>query len=43
MAKMEDVWHTPLSEARTKLGVRGAVDLDTQKEGDFWGGLRSSL
>jgi ubiquinone biosynthesis protein COQ4 len=39
MAKMEDVWHTPLAEARVKLGVRGAVDLDTQAEGDIWGGL----
>lgn len=38
MAKMEDVWHTPLTEARAKLGVRGAVDLDTQAEGDIWGG-----
>ena len=43
MAKMEDVWHVPLEEARQKLGVRGAVDLDTQKEGDFWGGQRTSL
>lgn len=43
MAKFEDVWHLPLEEAREKLGVRGAVDLDTQKEGDFWGGLRTTL
>ncbi|MFM8498590.1 MAG: Coq4 family protein [Chakrabartia sp.] len=43
MAKMEDVWHVPLEEARAKLGVRGAVDLDTQKEGEFWGGQRTSL
>lgn len=43
MAKMEDVWHLPLEEARKKLGVRGAVDLETQKEGDFWGGQRTSL
>jgi ubiquinone biosynthesis protein Coq4 len=38
MAKMEDVWHTPLEQARVQLGVRGAVDLDTQAEGDIWGG-----
>jgi ubiquinone biosynthesis protein Coq4 len=43
MAKMEDVWHTPLDEARAKLGIRGAVDLETQKEGDFWMGLRKTL
>jgi ubiquinone biosynthesis protein Coq4 len=43
MAKMEDVWHTPLEEARAKLGIRGAVDLETQKEGDFWMGLRKTL
>lgn len=40
MAKMEDVWHTPLEEARAKLGVCGAVDLDTQAEGDIWGEVR---
>ena len=43
MAKMEDVWNVPLEEARAQLGVRGAKDLDTQKEGDFWGGLRTTL
>ncbi len=43
MAKMEDVWHVPLEEARAQLGVRGAVALDTQKEGDFWGGQRATL
>ena len=43
MAKMEDVWHVPLEEARGKLGVRGARDLDTQKEGDFWIGTRKTL
>ena len=36
LAKMEDVWHLPLEEARARLGVRGAVDLETQAEGDFW-------
>ena len=43
MAKMEDVWNVPLAEARDQLGVRGAVDLDTQKEGDFWGGKADAL
>lgn len=43
MSKMEDVWHTPLDEARAKLGIRGAVNLETQKEGDFWMGLRTTL
>jgi ubiquinone biosynthesis protein COQ4 len=43
MAKMEDVWNLPLAVAREKLGVRGAVDLDTQKEGDFWGGITAAL
>jgi len=38
MAKMEDVWHTPLEEARKQLGIRGAVDLDTEAEGAIWGG-----
>jgi hypothetical protein len=37
MARMEDVWHLPLEEARRTLGIRGAVDLDTQREGDIWG------
>jgi ubiquinone biosynthesis protein Coq4 len=39
MARMEDVWHVPLEAAREQLGVRGAIDLDTQKEGDVWSGL----
>lgn len=43
MAKMEDAWHLPLAAARAKLGVRGAVDLDTRKEGDFWGGKADAL
>lgn len=38
LAKMEDVWHLPLEEARRTLGVRGAVDLDTQSEGEIWSG-----
>ena len=40
---MEDVWHLPLEEARARLGVRGAIDLDTQKEGDVWGGVTPAL
>jgi ubiquinone biosynthesis protein Coq4 len=40
MARMEDVWNVPLAEARERLGIRGAVDLDTQTEGDFWGEVR---
>lgn len=43
MAKMEDVWHLPLEKARAHLGVRGAIDLDTQKEGDVWGGVPTAL
>ncbi|MEY3906634.1 MAG: hypothetical protein RIR59_1457 [Pseudomonadota bacterium] len=43
MAKMEDVWHLPLEEARARLGVRGAIDLDTRKEGDVWGGVPTAL
>lgn len=42
LAKMEDVWYLPLEEARAKLGVRGAVDLDTQAEGDVWLEKRSA-
>ena len=41
MAKMEDYWHTPLDEARRILGVRGAVDLDTEAEGKIWSGLEA--
>jgi hypothetical protein len=33
---MEDVWHLPLAEARAKLGVRGAEDVDTEAEGAIW-------
>ena len=40
MAKMEDVWNVPLEQARERLGIRGAVDLETQAEGDFWGEVR---
>lgn len=38
LAKIEDVWHLPLEEARKVLGVRGAVDIDTSREGDIWMG-----
>ncbi len=40
MAKIEDVWNVPLKEAREQLGVRGAIDLDTQADGDIWSGLQ---
>lgn len=43
MAKMEEVWNTPLDEARRRLGVRGAVDRDTKAEGDFWNGKTDAL
>lgn len=36
MAKLEDVFHLPLAEARAVLGVRGAEDRDTSKEGEFF-------
>ena len=38
MARMEDVWHLPLEKARAALGVRGAKDLDTAREGEIWSG-----
>jgi ubiquinone biosynthesis protein Coq4 len=36
MKKLEPVFHLPLDEARAALGVRGAVDVDTDLEGAFW-------
>ena len=36
MAKLEDYFHLPLAEARAALGVRGAVDVDTDAAGAFW-------
>jgi ubiquinone biosynthesis protein COQ4 len=36
MAKLEDVFHLPVAEARRVLGVRGAVDRDTSAEGEFF-------
>ncbi len=38
LARMEDTWHLPLAEARAKLGVRGAEDVDTTREGAIWFG-----
>lgn len=36
LAKIEDAFHLPLEEARAFLGVRGAVDVDTDNAGAFW-------
>jgi ubiquinone biosynthesis protein COQ4 len=36
MAKIESVFHLPLEEARAALGVRGAQDIDTAREGAIW-------
>ncbi|MDD3799929.1 MAG: Coq4 family protein [Novosphingobium sp.] len=36
MKKLEPAFHLPLEEARAFLGVRGAVDVDTEREGAFW-------
>jgi ubiquinone biosynthesis protein Coq4 len=36
MKKLETVFHLPLAEAREALGVRGARDVDTSREGAFW-------
>lgn len=38
MKKLEPYFHLPLEEARAALGVRGAVDVDTEIEGAFWAG-----
>lgn len=38
LKKIEDAFHLPLEEARKFLGVRGAVDVDTAREGAFWTG-----
>ena len=40
MARMEDIWPLSVTEARAKLGVVGAIDLETQAEGDLWGEQR---
>jgi len=36
LKKLEPVFHLPLAEAREALGVRGARDVDTSREGTFW-------
>lgn len=36
MKKLEPYFHLPLDEARAALGVRGAVDVDTDLEGAIW-------
>jgi ubiquinone biosynthesis protein Coq4 len=38
LAKMETVWNLPLEDARRVLGVRGAEDVDTAREGAIWFG-----
>ena len=38
LKKIETAFHLPLEEARAALGVRGAVDVDTHREGAFWAG-----
>lgn len=38
MAKLEPCFHLPLEEARMALGVRGAVDVDTHRQGEIWAG-----
>jgi ubiquinone biosynthesis protein COQ4 len=38
MAKMETVFDLPVEEARKRLGVRGAVDVDTHHAGEIWAG-----
>jgi len=36
LARLEDYFHLPLDEARAALGVRGAVDVNTDEAGAFW-------
>ena len=36
MKTLEPCFHLPLEEARAALGVRGVVDVDTDREGAFW-------
>ncbi|WP_375194182.1 hypothetical protein [Sphingobium sp.] len=36
MKKLETVFHLPLGEAREALGVRGVVDVNTDREGAYW-------
>ncbi|MDE2436909.1 MAG: hypothetical protein KGM49_11675 [Sphingomonadales bacterium] len=36
LARIEDFLHLPLAEARRAMGVRGAIDVDTDAQGAFW-------
>lgn len=36
LMKLEDAFHLPLEEARAALEVRGAEDINTDREGAFW-------
>lgn len=36
LKRIEDAFHLPLEKARALLGVRGAVDVDTDNAGAFW-------
>jgi ubiquinone biosynthesis protein COQ4 len=38
MARMEEVFHLPVKEARKRLGVRGVVDADTHHAGEVYAG-----
>jgi ubiquinone biosynthesis protein Coq4 len=38
MINYEDVFHLPVAEARERLGVRGAADVDTWREGEIFAG-----
>lgn len=38
LKRIEDAFDMPLEQAREALGVRGAVDVDTSREGAFWAG-----
>jgi ubiquinone biosynthesis protein Coq4 len=38
LAKLEPVFHLTVPEARKALGVRGAEDVDTTREGEIWAG-----
>jgi ubiquinone biosynthesis protein COQ4 len=38
LARIEDYLHLPLDQARAAMGVRGAIDADTDAAGAFWAG-----
>jgi ubiquinone biosynthesis protein COQ4 len=38
LAKLEDIFHLPVEEARRMLGVRGVEDVDTRREGEIFAG-----